>query len=139
VTASERPDDAQQLREEIERTRERLGETVEQLAAKADVKSRARAEAAGLADQVTRRVKDVMAQARKQIADRAGSARGTLAATTADARQKAAAGEAAPGPVRQAAAQGAGAARRHRGPLSAAVAAVLLAVLGFLIWRRGKR
>jgi lysozyme family protein len=140
VTASERPDDAQQLREEIERTREHLGETVEQLAAKADVKGRARAEAAGLADQVTRRAKDVMARARKQIADRAGSARGTLAATTADARQKAAAaGEAAPGPGRLAAAQGAGAARKHRGPLSAAVAAVLLAVLGFLIWRRGKR
>jgi hypothetical protein len=33
VTASGQPGDAKQLREEIERTRERLGETVEQLAA----------------------------------------------------------------------------------------------------------
>ena len=40
---------AEELREEIERTRERLGATVEQLAARADVKRRARAEAARLA------------------------------------------------------------------------------------------
>jgi Protein of unknown function (DUF3618) len=43
VTASQQPDDAQRLREEIERTREHLGETVEQLAAKVDVKGRAQA------------------------------------------------------------------------------------------------
>lgn len=47
-------DDAQQLREEIERTREHLGETVEQLAARLDVKGRARAEAAELTDRVKR-------------------------------------------------------------------------------------
>jgi DNA-binding XRE family transcriptional regulator len=34
--------EAQALREEIERTREHLGDTVEQLAAKADVKKQAR-------------------------------------------------------------------------------------------------
>ncbi len=47
-------DDAQQLREEIERTREHLGETVEQLAARLDVKSRARAEAAELSARLKR-------------------------------------------------------------------------------------
>lgn len=35
------PDDQQELEKEIERTREQLGETVEALAAKADVKARA--------------------------------------------------------------------------------------------------
>jgi hypothetical protein len=45
------PDDEQKLREDIEQTRERLGETVDQLAAKADVKERARAKAAALAGQ----------------------------------------------------------------------------------------
>jgi hypothetical protein len=44
--------DAQQVRQEIELTRERLGAAVEQLAAKADVKSRARARAAELAGRI---------------------------------------------------------------------------------------
>jgi len=39
VTAT--PDDQQELEKEIEQTRERLGETVEALAAKVDVKARA--------------------------------------------------------------------------------------------------
>jgi hypothetical protein len=47
-------DDAQQLRQEIERTREHLGATVEQLAARLDVKSRARAEAAELSARLKR-------------------------------------------------------------------------------------
>jgi hypothetical protein len=104
VTASEQPGDAQALREEIERTRERLGATVEQLAAKADVKgrARARARAAELAGQVTRRARSTAAQAREQAAD------------------------------------GAGAARTHRGPLAVAAAA-LLAAIAFIIWQRSKR
>jgi ABC-type hemin transport system substrate-binding protein len=58
--ASHQADDVQQLRREIELTRERLGATVEQLAAKADLKSRARAQAAELAG----RVKTAAAKAR---------------------------------------------------------------------------
>jgi hypothetical protein len=100
VTASEQPDDAKQLREEIERTREHLGATVEQLAAKVDVKSRAQAKAAELARQAT----GAVAQVRKR-----------------------------------AAAKGAGAARRQRVPLSAAVAAGLLAAIAFIVWQRSKR
>jgi hypothetical protein len=68
VTASGQPGDAQQLREEIERTREHLGETVEQLAAKADVKGRAQARAAELAGQVTRQARSAVAQGREQAA-----------------------------------------------------------------------
>jgi hypothetical protein len=37
---------AEELREEIEQTRQRLGETVDELAAKTDVKARAQAKAA---------------------------------------------------------------------------------------------
>ena len=51
-SAGRRADDAQRLRQEIELTRERLGAAVEQLAAKADVKGRARAQAAELAGRV---------------------------------------------------------------------------------------
>jgi LPXTG-motif cell wall-anchored protein len=45
-------DEAQALRDEIEQTREHLGDTVEQLAAKADVKKQAQAEAARLGERV---------------------------------------------------------------------------------------
>jgi hypothetical protein len=90
VTASGQPGDAQQLREEIERTREHLGETVEQLAAKADVKGRAQARAAELAGQVTRQARNAVthgreqaAQARKQGAGAARQYRVPLSAAVA--------------------------------------------------------
>lgn len=128
--------DAERLRQEIEQTRENLGATVEQLVAKADVKSRAQAKAAELAEQA----KSAVAQAREQAAARAGSARGALAAKTADARRKAAgARHAAPGPVRQTAARGAVMARQYWAPLSAAAAAGLLAATAFIIWQRGRQ
>jgi hypothetical protein len=41
---------APEIEQEIERTRDHLGETVEELAARADVKARARARAAGMKD-----------------------------------------------------------------------------------------
>jgi hypothetical protein len=107
VTASQQPGDAQQLREEIERTRGQLGETVEQLAAKVDVKGRAQAKAAALAGQATRQARSAVAQGRVQAA--------------------------------QARKQGASAARKHRVPLSAAVAAGLLAAVAFIIWQRSER
>jgi hypothetical protein len=45
----------EEIQQEIEQTRERLGQTVEELAAKADVKTRAQAKAAGV--KATARVK----------------------------------------------------------------------------------
>jgi len=43
---------ADEVRQEIEQTRQRLGETVDQLAAKADVKARARSRVAEVSAQV---------------------------------------------------------------------------------------
>lgn len=57
------PGDAQHLREEIEQTRQQLGETVEQLAAKVDVKSRVRVQVAQLAG----RVRSATVQARDPV------------------------------------------------------------------------
>ncbi len=74
-------DDAQQLREEIELTREHLGATVEQLAAKLDVKSRARAEAAEL----TARLKRAGTQARQAAP---GYARQAIARGAKTARER---------------------------------------------------
>jgi len=110
------PDDAQQLKEEIERTREQLGETVGQLAAKADMKSRARAKAAEL----TGRMKTSTARAGQQAAARTASARSQFAGTTATARQ--------------AAAKGASTARQR--PIPLAVAVALVGCLVIWQWRK---
>jgi hypothetical protein len=65
-SAGHQADDAQQLREDIERTREHLGAAVEQLAAKVDVKSRARAQAADMVG----RMKSAGAKAKGQAVTR---------------------------------------------------------------------
>ncbi|MGR8007239.1 DUF3618 domain-containing protein [Streptomyces hypolithicus] len=93
----------------VEQARERLGETVEQLAAKADVKSRTQAKAAEVKD----RVQENATRTSQQVQART------------------------PEPVLQAASQVAGAARRHLGPL-VAVGAVTVALL-VVARRRGRR
>jgi len=145
-------DDVQQLEQEIEQTREQLGETVEQLAAKADVKGRARAKAA----EVSERVKNKTSQAQNEVAAGAESARSQLAAKDAAARQKAlsASGagkgqlhrrvaavgtplwEATPEPLRRPVARGATTARQHRVPLAAAAGAVIAGYLAIRWWRK---
>ena len=80
------PDDPEELKQEIERTREQLGETVEALAAKADVKAQARAKAS----QVTGHLKSKAAQAKQQAAATTGQLQRRLADQAAGPRQKAA-------------------------------------------------
>jgi len=142
------PGDEQELREEIERTREQLGQTVEQLVAKTDLKGRARAKAADLAG----RVKGSTARARAKAAERGAGMRSQVAGKTVMARQKTAAlggtaktqlqaraapaWEATPEPVRRTAVKGISAAQRRRVPLMAA-AAMLIA--GYLVVRRWRK
>jgi hypothetical protein len=109
------PNEARALREEIEQTREHLGDTVEQLAAKADVKKQARAGAARLGE-----------RARVAVA----RARGQAMLTAAKASKT------APGRARHALDKGARTAREHRGPLAAAVGALVAALIS---WKRAKR
>jgi LPXTG-motif cell wall-anchored protein len=111
-------DEAQALRDEIERTREHLGDTVEQLAAKADVKKQARAEAARLGERVR------VAVAR---------ARGHAMLTAAKARKT------SPGQARRAFDKGARTAREQQGPLAAVMGAVVAALAALIIWKRRKR
>ena len=107
-------DEAQALRDEIERTRERLGDTVEQLAAKADLKKQARTEAARFAG----RVRAVVARARGQAMLTAAKARGTRT----QARHKV---------VRTA--------RAQRGPLAGAVGALVAALAVLIVWKRRRQ
>jgi Protein of unknown function (DUF3618) len=108
------PDDERQLAEEIEQTREQLGETVQALTAKADVKVRAQDKVAEL----TGRLKDTAGQAAQQ----AEAAVAGISKVT-------------PEPARQATAKTAGVARQRRVPLAAAAAVAVLAWL-IIRWRR---
>lgn len=146
--AEEGPVDEAELRLEIEQTREQLGETVEQLAAKTDVKGRARAKAAELAGQA----KSTTAQARAQATTQVGSVRGQLAGKSAMTRQKlvAAGGaaktqlqaraapvrEATPEPLRRAVAMGSSTAQQRRVPLGMAAVTLIAGYVMFRWWRK---
>jgi hypothetical protein len=121
------PDDPQGLQREIERTREHLGETVEALVAKVDVKARAQDEAGRLIGRLKARV----IGARQQAAARAVDARRQAADKTAGPRQKATAQgrhvrrqvtDKTAGPLQQAASLGGSVAEQVK-PQAAAVAA----------------
>jgi hypothetical protein len=144
------PDDVQELQQKIEQTREQLGETVEQLAAKADVKARARGKAAELTSQV----KGKAGQAQAQAAARLGEVRDQLASKTEGTGQKAmslgaAAKDQLSGrvaavstpvweatPVRRAAAKGASSAGQRRAALAVAAGVFVAGYLAIRWWRR---
>jgi hypothetical protein len=152
MTASEPADNVRELRQEIEQTRGQLGETVEQLVAKTDVKARARDQAAALAG----RVKGQASQAREQAATRARKMRDQLAGQAGGTRQPtvlldtpatrqsparipavgATAWQALPEPVRQAAAKAAGSTRERRVQLVAAAGVLLAGGVALWWWRR---
>jgi hypothetical protein len=142
-------DEAEELQQEIERTREHLGDTVQQLAAKAHVKTMARDKASELSE----RVKDKTEQVRIQSAARAQDVRSQLAGKTTAARHRAQsvsqeritqvrehiaavaapARDAAPAQVREVVAKGVSGARRYRVPLAVGVGVL---VLGLIIIKR---
>jgi Protein of unknown function (DUF3618) len=133
-------DDPQGLQEEIERTREHLGQTVEALMAKVDVKARAQEEASRLIG----RLKARAVQARQQAVARTYQARHQVADKTAGPREQvaeAAAGisKVTPEPVKQAAGNAAATARQRRTPLLAAIGAVGAGLVGWLLFQRWRR
>jgi hypothetical protein len=147
------PDDPELLREDIERTREHLGDTVEALVAKADVKSQAKDKVGQLTD----RLKDTTTQAKDQATTRVTQAKGQLTSKTQDVKQAATTNGAqgrdqiqaratavgskvrdvTPEPVQRAARHAA----ERTSPRQAAIAAaaVGVAVLGFILIRRRRR
>jgi ElaB/YqjD/DUF883 family membrane-anchored ribosome-binding protein len=68
------PDDPQQLRSEIEETRQELGDTVAALAEKTDVKARARDKVAEVRETVTAKRTELVGRARESSPDGASSA-----------------------------------------------------------------
>jgi len=72
--AQQTPDDPEQLREEIERTRQDLGDTVAALAEKTDVKTRAKDKVAEVKQTVNERRTELVSRARENSPDGANSA-----------------------------------------------------------------
>ena len=157
------PADPDQLRQEIERTREELGETVEALIAKADVKARTRERVGeiserlrGATTQAREQATARVGQAREQATARVGQARTQIVGRPADAKH-AASGPAVPtgqlqaraaavgqtirdvtpDPVQKAAARAMATASQRRALVAAA--AVGVAVVGFMLIRRRRR
>ena len=77
------PDNTDALVEEINRTREELGDTVDALAAKVDVKARAQQKATEVSGQLKSRVRDVT----QGLSGKAGQLRGEVTDRAAGARQ----------------------------------------------------
>ena len=121
TSRSPSPDNPEQLKAAIERTREELGRTAEQLVAKTDVKARAQAKASDL----TQRAKDATSQVRRQAAAQAGSAREQLAGSYQ-----------ASGPLKKAVTQGIEGARTYRKPLIIAVGVLIAGAVAVRIWTR---
>jgi Protein of unknown function (DUF3618) len=152
-TAGSRTPEEAALAAEIEHTRERLGETVEALAAKADVKGRAQHRAAEVAGSVRGKARAARDKVTEQAADlrdgavaRAAQAKGAAQSATAPvagrvAERAAGAGHAAgdivPAPVQRSAGQAVVLVRRHRGKAAAATAAGL--ILAWLAVRHRRR
>ena len=73
-TAPRTPESSAELRDDIERTRRELGDTVAALAEKTDVKARAREKVAEVRHTVTEKKSELMGRARESSPDGASSA-----------------------------------------------------------------
>ncbi|MFK0238825.1 DUF3618 domain-containing protein [Streptomyces vinaceus] len=104
--------DPAELREQVERTRDELGRTVEALAAKADIKAQAKEKAATVKDQAAEKA----ALVSDQIREKAGDAAHLMKDKTPD-------------PLLEKADQAATAARANRTPLLLIAGAVVVLLL----------
>jgi len=153
------PASAEALVEEINRTREELGDTVQALAARADVKARAQQRAAEVSGQLKGRVDEVKAgltsragqvkgelsgrlgQTRQVVTERGKTVLGASQPTAQRARQRAAqagtsAWQAAPAPVQNGARKVARTVDEHRIPAIAVAGATVLAGWLAIRWLR---
>ena len=120
------PDDPEQLRAQIEQTREELGQTAEQLVAKTDVKARAQAKVTDL----TQHAKDTTSRVRRQAAAQAGNARSQLV-TGRDQLQTQ-----TPDALKQATTKGIEGARKYRTQLIIAVGVLVAVSVVVRVWKR---
>jgi Protein of unknown function (DUF3618) len=104
---------APEIQQEIERTRERLGDTVDELAAKADVKARTRAKAA----EMKARAQDKAAEMKVKARGKATGVKGKATQVSGQFRQNETV--------------------QRRWPLAAAAAGTVI-IASVVVWRRRK-
>ncbi|MFE1230394.1 DUF3618 domain-containing protein [Streptomyces sp. NPDC058745] len=120
---------AEELRAQVEGTREELGQTVEALAAKTDIKAQVQ--------QRTTAAREKAAEVGHRAQDKAAHAKGRAAEVGHRAQDKAthaleAARDKTPEPLREKTTEAASAVNRHRGLVLGGAAALALA---FVLWR----
>ena len=74
----------EELRAEIEETREQLGDTVEQLAAKTDVKAQAKSRVSALRDTAQAKTQEFVTKTKDATPDSAGAGAAQLSSTVSD-------------------------------------------------------
>ncbi|MER6348894.1 DUF3618 domain-containing protein [Streptomyces sp. NPDC001595] len=131
----------EELREQVETTRKQLGETVEALTAKTDVKARAHEQAEAVRHQVSEKTTQVKARAHEQTEAVRHQVSEKTALVKAQVRDRATHAadvvhDKTPEPVWEKAGQGVRAARSHRTPLLAAGGALVAVLLARRYWRR---
>jgi CHASE3 domain sensor protein len=124
-------DAADELEQEIERTREHLGDTVQQLAAKAHVTTMARDRATELSERVKGKTAAARHRAQSLSQEQMARVREQISAVATPAR------EATPDQVRVVVAKGVAGARQRRVPLAVAVGVLVLGLI-IIKWRRGR-
>lgn len=134
-------DDADALVEDINQTRADLGDTVEALVAKVDVKARAQQRAAAVTTQAKGKLQALQQQLAGRASQLTGQAKQTRPAAAANGKTVLGAGASAGQTVQRGAHRVTKAVGRHRAPVTAgaAVTAAAAALTGWLVVRRRRR
>lgn len=133
------PDDPDTLVEDINRTRAELGDTVEALVAKVDVKARAQQRAAEVSTQAKGKLQAMKQELAGRASQLTGQAEQTRQAAAANGKTVLGAGASGGQTVQRGAQRAVQTVGRHRVPAAVATGAVLVAVAGWLVVRRRRR
>jgi hypothetical protein len=132
-------DDPAALVEDINRTRAELGDTVEALVAKVDVKAQAKQRVAEVSSQAKEKLQTMKQGLAGQASQLTGTAEQARQAAAANGKTMLGAGASGGQTVQRGAQRAAQAVGRHRVPVAAATATVAAALVGWLIVRRRRR
>jgi hypothetical protein len=132
-------DDTAALVEDINRTRAELGDTVEALVAKVDVKAQAKQRVAEVSTQAKEKLQTMKQGLADQASQLTGTAEQARVAAAANSKTMLGAGASGGQTVQRGARQAAQVIGRYRVPVAAATATVAVALVGWLVVRRRRR
>ena len=132
-------DDTAALVEDINRTRAELGDTVEALVAKVDVKAQAKQRVAEVSTQAKEKLQTMKQGLADQASQLTGTAEQARQAAAANGKTMLGAGASGGQTVQRGARQAGQVIGRYRVPVAAATATVAAALVGWLVVRRRRR